>query len=165
MVAEYQRRQLRPGKNMDKLADSMVTHINSGLQWHNLSLGQTCMPRSSEKSLKLSLYEWTSYAFIRSTTEIYWGKRIFEREPNLLQTYSIWERTNWKFVFQLPRLFSQDMYSARDRLVAAFTAYFELPQNKRTDVAWFVPIAEAEMRDIGLSEIDLGRAHMLQHWA
>ena len=57
------------------------------------------------------------------------------------------------------------MYTARDKLVNAFTAYFKLPQAERADAAWFVPIAEAEMRDIGLDESDLGRAHMLQHWA
>ena len=165
MVAEYQRRQLRPGKNLETLAKSIVHHVSGLLQWHNLSIGQTHVSQSSEKSLSLSLIEWTTYAFIRSTTEIYWGKRIFETDPSLLQTYTTWERTSWKYVFQVPRLFSQDMYFARDKLVDAFAAYFRIPQAERTDAAWFVPIAEAEMRDIGLDESDLGRAHMLQHWA
>ncbi|KAG6990987.1 hypothetical protein G7Y79_00059g091720 [Physcia stellaris] len=57
------------------------------------------------------------------------------------------------------------MYSARDKLVNTFATYFRLPQAERTNAAWFVSIAEAEMRDIGLDERDLGRAHMLQHWA
>lgn len=165
MVSEYQRRQLRPGKNFETLAKSMINHINGLLQWQSLSVGQKSIRRGSEKSLSLSLMEWTTYAFIRSTTEIYWGKRLLETDPSLLETYTTWEKTSWKYVFQVPRLFSQDMYTARDKLVNAFTAYFKLPQAERADAAWFVPIAEAEMRDIGLDESDLGRAHMLQHWA
>lgn len=165
MVAEYQRRQLRPGKNLESLAKSMIKHIDDLLRWQNLDVGQTRVLPCSDQWLTLSLIDWTSHTFIRSTTEAYWGKKLFEIDPDLLQTYNIWERTSWKYVFQIPRLFSQDMYNARDKLVDAFTAYFRLPQAERAETAWFVPIAEAEMRDIGLGERDLGRAHMLQHWA
>ena len=165
MVAEYQRRQLRPGKHLEILAKSMINHVDCLLQWQSLAVGQTSIRPSSDQWLTLSLIDWTTHTFIRSTTETYWGKKILEINPDLLRTYTIWERTSWKYVFQIPRLFSQDMYSARDKLVNTFATYFRLPQAERTNAAWFVPIAEAEMRDIGLDEHDLGRAHMLQHWA
>lgn len=165
MVAEYQRRQLRPGKNFESLARSVIDHIDGLLQWHNLSTGQTRVQRGGEKSLHLSLIEWTSHVFISSTTEKFWGKSILEMDPGLLEAYAIWEKANWKYVFQIPRFLARDMYIARDRLINALTAYFGLPQSQRADAAWFVPTAEAEMRDIGLEDRDLGRAHMLQHWA
>ena len=165
MFMDYHRRQLRPGIHGEVMAKSMINRVSGLLQWHNLSNGQTCTRPSSEKSLNLSLIEWTSYVFIHSITEVYWGRKIFEADPGLLETYVTWERANWKYVFQIPRYFSRDMYLARDRLVDAFTAYFRLPQVERADVAWFIPVAEAEMRDIGLDHHDLGRAHMLQHWA
>ena len=165
MVSEYQRRQLRPGANMEKLAASMVKHIDGMLRWDNLLHGQAYDRQSSGAAVNLSLIEWTSHAFIYSTTDMYWGKRIFEVDPTILETYTTWEKTNWKYVFQIPRLFSRDMYDARDKLVDAFTRYFSSPKSERIDAAWFVPIAEREMRDIGSSDRDLGRAHMLQHWA
>ena len=165
MFAEYQRRQLRPGSKLETMTGPMIDHVNSLLQWQNLSTGQTRTRPSSDKTLSLSLIEWTTYTFIHSLTMVYWGNKIFESDPSLLQTYTTWERTYWKYVFQLPRCFSRDMYHARDKLVNAFIAYFKLPQAERADVAWFTPIAEAELRDIGLDDRDLGRAHMLQHWA
>ena len=165
MVAEYQRRQLRPGKHLDSLAKSVINYINGILRWQSLNAGQTRKLPSSDQWLTLSLIDWTSHTFIRSTTEAYWGKKLFEIDPDLLQTYTIWEKNSWKYVFQIPRMFSQDMYNARDKLVNAFADYFKLPQAERADTAWFVPTAEAEMRDIGLGDRDLGRAHMLQHWA
>ena len=165
MVAEYQRRQLRPGKQLDVLAESVVQRVSDLLQWQNLSLGQAGVTRGSDNECNLNLFDWTTQVFISTTTEVYWGKKLLEIEPDLLQTYTTWESTSWKFVFQIPRRFSQDMYQARDKLVNAFATYFKLPQADRTDVAWFVPTAEAEMRDIGLEEPELGRAHMLQYWA
>ncbi|KAL8824243.1 MAG: hypothetical protein Q9191_005191 [Dirinaria sp. TL-2023a] len=165
MFAEYQRRQLRPGEKLDIIAEKMVKQVSDLLQWQNLNLDQPDVVERSASQQNLSLISWTTQTFIRTTTEVYWGGKLFEIEPELLHTYRIWENTAWKYVFQIPQLFSRDMYQARDKLVNAFTAYFKLAQAERKDVAWFVPTAEAEMRDIGLDESDLGRAHMLQHWA
>ncbi|KAL8956257.1 MAG: hypothetical protein Q9183_006362, partial [Haloplaca sp. 2 TL-2023] len=117
------------------------------------------------RSMKISLFDLTSHIFIRSLTECYWGKKIFDLEPDLLNTFTTWEETNWKYVYQLPRFLSRDMYTARDSLVDAFTRYFGLPEKERKDANWFIPRAEKEMRDVGIEDHDLGRAHMLQHWA
>ncbi|KAL8731564.1 MAG: hypothetical protein Q9181_004257, partial [Wetmoreana brouardii] len=165
MMMEYHRRQLRPGDHMEILSRSMTDHIQKKVTWEGLEESQIGISQGSESSSKISLYELTSHGFIRSLTEIYWGKRIFETDPNLLQTFALWEKTNWKYVYQIPHFLSHDMYRARDRLIEAFTRYFGLPRSQRSDAAWFIPRAEAEMRDIGLDDQDLGRAHILQHWA
>lgn len=57
------------------------------------------------------------------------------------------------------------MYAAKDQLVNAFAAYFSLPNGERTDANYFVKTAEEELRDIGFNDHDLGKVHMLQHWA
>ncbi|KAL8784501.1 MAG: hypothetical protein Q9213_003938 [Squamulea squamosa] len=165
MMMEYHRRQLRPGDHMEIMSRSMIDHIQGRVTWEGLKESQIGISQGSESSSKISLYELTSHVFIRSLTEIYWGKRIFEMDPNFLQIFAVWEKTNWKYVYQIPRLLSRDMYRARDRLIEAFTRYFSLPKSQRSDAAWFIPRAEAEMRDIGLDDRDLGRAHMLQNWA
>ncbi|KAL8738485.1 MAG: hypothetical protein Q9181_000741 [Wetmoreana brouardii] len=165
MMMEYHRRQLRSGDHMEILSRSMTDHIQRKVTWEGLEESQIGISRGSESSSKISLYELTSHVFNRSLTEIYWGKKIFETDPNLLQTFALWEKTNWKYVYQIPHLLSRDMYRARDQLIEAFTRYFGLPKSQRSDAAWFIPRAEAEMRDTGLDDRDLGRAHMLQHWA
>ncbi|KAL9598806.1 MAG: hypothetical protein Q9179_003777 [Wetmoreana sp. 5 TL-2023] len=165
MMMEYHRRQLRPGEKLEILSSSMIDHIERMIQWGNLQKSRTGICRDAASSTWLSLYEMTSHVFIRSLTEIYWGKSIFQVDPNLLATFAIWERTNWKYVYQIPQFWSRDMYRVRDQLIEAFTAYFSLPKSQRSDATWFIPHAESEMRDIGLDDRDLGRVHMLQHWA
>lgn len=109
--------------------------------------------------------DWTSEVFISTTTKLYWGKSLLEIEPNLLHIFRQWEETNWKYVFQLPRCLSKDTYAARDGLVGALTKYFHLPRERRSDTAYFVKMAESELRDIALDEREIARIHMLQMWA
>ena len=71
IFAEYQRRQLGPGDRLETMTRSMIDHINGPLLWYYLSSGQTRTRRSSEKSLSLSLIEWTTYTFIHSLTKVY----------------------------------------------------------------------------------------------
>ena len=113
----------------------MINHIDGLIRWQSLVVGQTRILPCSDQWLTLSLIDWTSHTFNRSTTEAYWGKKLLEIDPDLVQTYTIWERTSWKYVFQIPRLLSQDMYNARDKLVNAFTAYFRLTQAERSEAA------------------------------
>ncbi|KAL8767545.1 MAG: hypothetical protein Q9209_005962 [Squamulea sp. 1 TL-2023] len=149
----------------EMMMESVIDDIQRRITWERLKESQISISQESKSSSKISLYELTSHTFIRSLTEIYWGKEIFEVDPNFLQIFALWEKTNWKYVNQIPHFLSRDMYRTRDRLIEAFTRYFSLPKSQRSDTAWFIPRAEAEMRDIGLDDRDLGRAHMLQNWA
>ncbi|KAL8871898.1 MAG: hypothetical protein Q9174_002367 [Haloplaca sp. 1 TL-2023] len=172
MMMEYHHRQLRPGEQLEILSSSMLGHIQERLIWERLGETQSTgiisnsgASRCNDGTMNISLFDLTSHIFINSLTECYWGKKIFVLEPDLLSTFTTWEETNWKYVYQLPRFLSRDMYAARDRLIGAFTRYFALPKSERKDANWFIPRAEKEMRDVGIGDEDLGRAHMLQHWA
>ena len=164
MVEEYQFHQLLPGEKLDKIATTFVTHVNEKIRWELLQKQCASLDPSSD-ALTLSLMDWTADVFLHTTTEIYWGKSIWKVAPNLIQSFLKWEETNWKYVFQLPKFLSRDMYAAKDQLVDAFARYFRQPSSERGDATYFVKTAENELRDIGFDDSDLGKANMLQHWA
>lgn len=165
MVEDYQIRQLLPGKHLDELANKFIRCLNRTVCWQHLSTAPPYVQESSPTSVRISSMDWTSNVFIDTTTELYWGKSLSKANPRLLKSFLRWEKTNWKNVFQLPRFLSEDMYAAKDQLVNAFAAYFSLPNGERTDANYFVKAAEEELRDIGFNDQDLGKVHMLQHWA
>lgn len=165
MVEEYQHHQLLPGEKMDKIAKTFVGYVDESLRWQKLQKRSPFISESSSDAVTLSLMDWTADVFLHTTTEIYWGKSIWEIAPNLIETFLAWEETTWKYVFQLPRFLSRDMYAAKDQLVDAFTAYFGQPSNKREDATYFVKTAEEELRDIAFDDNDIGKVNMLQHWA
>lgn len=165
MVEIYQFHQLLPGERLDQISIPFVDFLDKKLRVEHLQRNCPYVLESSLDSIKISVIDWTSDVFIRTTTEIYWGKSIWKVAPNLFESFLTWEKTSWKYIFQLPRFLSEDMYAARAQLVDAFTAYFGQPKNKRADCNYFVQAAEEELRDVAIDEHDIAKVQMLQHWA
>ena len=165
MIEEYQFHQLLPGERLDQIIKPFVDLIDQKLRSEYLWNACPYVLETSPDAIKISMIDWTSDVFIRAITEIYWGKSIWKVAPGLMESFLAWERTSWKYIFQLPRFLSEDMYAARTQLVDAFTAYFGQPKEKREDANYFVKAAEEELRDIAIDEHDIGKIHMLQHWA
>ena len=165
MIEKYEHHQLLPGKHMNDVSQLFLTQVSDRLRWENLTRDHVYVRERQADGVTVSLIDWTSDVFIRATTEAYWGRSIWTVAPNLIDSFRQWEATTWKYVFQLPRIFGKDMYTARDQLIGAFTAYFGQSAMLRQDTSYFVRAAEAELRDIGFGDVDIGRTHMLQHWA
>ena len=165
MVVEYERRQLLPGPNLDRLAAVLLEHITKITSQNYLDMERPFVLERDTDSVQVNLMEWTSHSIIHAMTEIYWGQAIFQAEPDIVPAFMRWEALTWKYVFQLPRFISKDMYASRDQLIGAFAKYFSIAKADRKDTNWFVSTSEAELRDIGLDDRDVGRVHMLQHWA
>ena len=165
MIVKYQHRQLLPGEKMNEISKLFVEQITDRLRWENVCRGPDYIQERRGDSVTLSLIHWTSDVFIRTTTEAYWGKSIWSVAPSLIEHFLNWEATTWKYVFQLPHFLSREMYRARDQLIGAFTRYYGQPDHLRSDTAYFVPTAEAELRDIAFDDGEIAKVHMLQHWA
>lgn len=165
MVEEYQMHQLLPGGKLEDVAKMFVKQLDRAVCWQGLTANSPHVLESSPESVKVFLLGWTEQVFISITTEIFWGKSIWKISPGLIDTFLKWENTTWKYVFQLPRFLSKDMYTARDQLIDAFTNYYGQANGNRADANWYVNKAEAEYRDLSFNDHDLAKVNMLQHWA
>ena len=163
-MSEYHTQQLLPGEKLDTMTQKFLSYVDERLRWQELYASKHCILESSSDSVKLSLMDWTADVFIRASTEIYWGKSIWKVAPNLIDAYLQWEETSWKYVFQLPRFFSRDMYAAKDQLLDGFAAYFGQQKDKREDATYFVTMTEEELRGLAFSDHDVGKVNMLQYW-
>ena len=165
MIADFQHRQLLPGENLDNISRQFISYLNKLVSWQEINSNHPYVLRSSSHSVQISLMEWTAHIFINTNSELYWGKSLSEVAPHLTNSFMRWEETNWKYVFQLPRFLSKDMYAAKDQLVDGFRDYFAQSQEKRSDASFFAKAAERELRDISFTDYDIGKIHMLHHWA
>ncbi|KAF7897891.1 uncharacterized protein EAF01_008857 [Botrytis porri] len=95
----------------------------------------------------------------------YYGLKIFETNPNLLQTMMSWEATNWKLMYRLPDFMARDMINARSEFIDTLCKYFETPNKDRSDALYFVTAMEEEMRAAGLSDRETAGIYMLHLWA
>lgn len=165
MIADFQHRQLLPGENLDNISRRFISRLDEIVSWQELKSNHPYVLQSSPDLVKVSLMEWTAHAFINTNSEIYWGKSLAQIAPYLTKSFIKWEERNWKYLFQLPRFISKDMYAARNQLVDGFRDYFAQPQEKRTGANFFVTAAEKELRDISFDDYDIAKIHMLHYWA
>ncbi|KAI3324249.1 hypothetical protein HD806DRAFT_534565 [Xylariaceae sp. AK1471] len=121
--------------------------------------------KQSTKGVTVSLLRLCMDIFLRGTATAFLGNKIWEVNPNLLDSFMVWERTNWKYMFQMPNIVSGDMLEAREDIINSFVAYLGIPREERSDSNDFVKSVEAMMRDISCSEQDMARVFMLHFWA
>ncbi|KAI0186879.1 cytochrome P450 [Xylaria flabelliformis] len=165
MINEYHRRQTKPGELFnDLLHKRTITQIHEALQAISDGTSRSIMEQSGDR-VTISLLQLCTELFLRGTTTSFLGNKIWEVNPDLLDSFMVWERTNWKYMFQLPDIISGDMLQARDDIIDSFTRYLCIPQEDRRDSNYFVKSIETMMRDVGCSEQDMARVLMLHFWA
>jgi hypothetical protein len=165
MFNDYHRAQLQPGVNFDDLLHNRtIPGIERTLQF-DASLDHPAVLARSKDGVTISLLALCNELFVRGTSEAFLGKAIFMVNPNLLNAFRRWERTNWKYMFQMPTFMSRDMIAAKEEIIDTFVDYFRLPYAERSDCNQFVRASEKLARDIGLCELDRAKLFMLHFWA
>lgn len=167
MIEEYHSQQLLPGGRLDQIGTIFVERLSDRVRWpsHNFSCNHSYVLEASSESVTLDVLGWTTHTIIHALTELYYGKLMLEIAPDLIKPFHKWEQTKWKFLFQLPRFMSEDMYAAKGQLNDYFLAYFNQPEEQRDDANHFVKSVETELRACGLDNEEIAKINMLHHWA
>ncbi|KAM0161258.1 hypothetical protein ACHAPG_002461 [Botrytis cinerea] len=164
MTSEYHRQQLLTAANAENLVQRIVPSLEKSLSWNILRQHPACV-RTSGDSITLSLWEWCNEVIIKSSATAYYGNKLFDINPNLLQAMMSWEATNWKLMYKLPDFMARDMIDARSEFIDTLCKYFETPKKDRSDALYFVKAMEEEMRAAGLGDREGAGIHMLHLWA
>jgi cholesterol 7alpha-monooxygenase len=165
MIIMLHQQQLHTGPRLDRLVrEKVIAGILERLDFGR-NPSRDAILAKTDTAYTVSLLKLCVDVFIGGTTEIFLGKTIWVVQPELLKWFMDWEHTNWKFLFQLPAILSRDMVAARGELVTTFTGYCQLPEGQRGDRSFFVKELEKMLREVGLSDEDMGNVMMLHYWA
>ncbi|KAI9844750.1 MAG: hypothetical protein M1837_005283 [Sclerophora amabilis] len=159
---ENYKAQLHPGAKLDTLQDRFLGSIDESLRWQNIS--HNVVRSSSQETKIVSLLGWCSEVLIDSATRAFFGPRLLQIEPNLLQSSIDFDDNSWKFNYQIPRFLAKETYTAKDRITVALEKYFNLPEEEREESAWMIQALEMDMRKVGLDEQQLASMIMVLHW-
>jgi hypothetical protein len=164
MVAELHHQQLRNGPHLDalmknKLLPSLFSRLDFSKPSHPALLSH------SERSVVVSLLELCVDLFITEETKAYFGPALLKNSPDLVKHFMTWEYVNWKFIYLLPDIFAGDMLSSKSYMTTAFTNYYKLTRSERSDSVFFVTALEDMLREVGLSDRELGQFTLLHYWA
>ena len=149
---DYYREQLLPGPQLDILWEQVLSDIASSIHWDNLPGSRF---NRAETSRSLSLLEWTSDVLLRSVVKGFFGDRLLQMDPHLLQNFAAFDKESWKLTYKLPRGVAKDMYDAKDKMVRSVKAYLQLPQDQRSEATWLIKKLEVEAGKANIDVQDL----------
>lgn len=157
--------QLFPGENLTFLETRFYEFFDKHL--HMKKLIGTCPYAISKapEAIVLPLTQWCSDFFVRSGQTAYFGPKLEEIDPNLTDSFIIFDELSYQVIYQYPRVLAKKMLASRDRVLSGLKQYLQLPRDQRREEAWFVEAMESEMRAIGMSAEDMAIATMTIYWA
>ncbi|KAF2686658.1 hypothetical protein K458DRAFT_386619 [Lentithecium fluviatile CBS 122367] len=142
-----------------KLLPALFKHMNF------MKHGSSAITRRSGRSVVVSLNDLCVDLFVTQETEEHWDPSLLKHSPDLIGAFMNWKYTSWKFMSQLPSLFSKDMLMAKNAITGAFVTYYGLPRSERREAVYFVTALEEMLREAGLTEDEMGKFTLLQYWA
>ncbi|KAF2652996.1 hypothetical protein K491DRAFT_706121 [Lophiostoma macrostomum CBS 122681] len=164
MTIELHHQQLHAGSRLDSLMrDKMLPIIFKKLDTET-PMNQAVLSRSDDSAV-ISLHDLCVDTFITAETEAYFGPALLQRSPDLIMAFLDWEYCSWKFLFMLPDILAPDMVTAKTKISNAFADYYRQPRSERPGSVYFVEALEDMLREIGLTEAEMGMVTLLHYWA
>jgi hypothetical protein len=158
--------QLFPGDQnlLGVVGESFTRYFEKNLTVESLTERTRYIKRTGVDSMELSMNTWTSDIFANAGQEAYFGQLLREIDPELTWTFLTFDSLTWQVLYRYPRVLCGKMLRARNKMIVAMEKYFARPQSERTDVAWFTPAFENEVRKLDVNNHDLAAMMMTIYW-
>ncbi|KAH8700864.1 putative cytochrome P450 [Talaromyces proteolyticus] len=165
IAMEYFRRELSPGEPLDRFVDEAALPAILKAFDFGRTHAHSAILHNNGDSLVVSLEHLCIEALINGVIDTYYGPSLRKVNPDFVHSFMMWERVNWKYIFQLPGFLSKDMLDAKSDLVDTFVTYFEMDRAERGCGNFFVDSVEDTLREAGMGNEEVGRIFFLHSWA
>lgn len=156
--------QLHPGPKLDELQAAFLDRIDAHLHFDHISRRITPFSRESQRKV-VSLFDWTSEVLLYAATRAFFGDTLLDEiQPDLLDSFFVFDDESWKLNYQYPRLAAKKMYAAKDKATTAFERYFSLPRSSRPGAAWVIMTLEDDMRSLGMDTQQIASMIFMIYW-
>ncbi|MCJ1465970.1 hypothetical protein MMC07_004589, partial [Pseudocyphellaria aurata] len=149
-------------QSLNNLHDDLVRHIDESMQWNRLSAKYTRFSNADERDI--SLLGWCRDSMINAATRSYFDEALLQIEPNLSQIVFDFDTETCGSIAKYPHRLGNFSSAAKQKGIAAFTAYLKLSKVQRAGEAQFVRDLEEEYRRLGLDEENLASLMMIVYW-
>lgn len=149
-------------QSLNSLHDDFVRHIDESMRWSRLSAKYTRYFNADERDI--SLLGWCREVMINAATRSYFDKALLQIEPNLSQIVFDFDTETCGSIAKYPHTLGNFSSAAKQKGIAAFTAYLKLSKVQRAGEAQFVRDLEEEYRRLGLDEENLASLMMIVYW-
>ena len=151
---------------LEALTATMLRCLTQNLAHQDYKKAMLCSSADlmGKGSQFISLNQWCAEVVINSSQKAYFGDCLSEIEPHLSQAFVDFDTRGWQLIYHYPRCFSKEMHAAKDKVVHALAAYFDLPPARKKDAALTIQLYETGTRELGLTSQEMGALMMSLFW-
>ncbi|KAB8300568.1 hypothetical protein EYC80_000726 [Monilinia laxa] len=159
------KRQLLPGTKLDVINISLNGWIDRHLEWNDVKARYLTLCPTGDRIRHLSLSAFCSDVLIEAVTKTFFGKVIYDIEPELSGALLGFNTDAWMLVFKYPHGKNSRLGKARKKILAAFNKISRLPSSDRADQAWLIQSSMSELEANGIDHEDRAALALMIYWA
>lgn len=156
-------RQVLGGEPLEEITRTFVGHLEPSMRFNHLSKDWILASRDNERVISLS--RWALESINDAATDTFFGVSLRKLLPSITQVFNQYDQNSWMLLYKYPEFLAKAATRPRDKLVATFFEYFNLPDEEIKDSNKFVTEHREEHRHAGLSDEDSAKIMFLLYWA
>lgn len=157
------KRQLLPGKNLDHFSEKLLRYISESLRWETVSARYPLLHPGSAN--RLSLKDFCAEVLVDAITRTFFGDRIYEVESELVQNLLDFNDDAWMLIFKYPQSSASKLSKARQKILRAFVAYMQSPEEMRSERAWMIERVMEDQKVVDMGDQDRAALLLMIYWA
>ncbi|KAL8924172.1 MAG: hypothetical protein Q9172_002794 [Xanthocarpia lactea] len=158
---DFFKQQLHAGEHYDYMLDKYTKSFESLLRPKHLC--PTLAEKEANKEKHVSLIHWTRDNFMEVSTEILFGEKIKDTDPDLIQNFLAFDDENWKLWYKWPG--GGAMQKAKEKVIGSLERYLKWPRGERAAAAYLMQMIENSQRALDISDRDIATNLMMMYWA
>ncbi|KAF2682031.1 cytochrome P450, partial [Lentithecium fluviatile CBS 122367] len=149
--------QMHPGDKLEYVQRRLLGFIDKSLLWERLRGRMVHKDGDAERIV--SLYTWSEMVIVDAQTRAFFDEVLFEKCPELLAQFQIYEDESWKLPMDLPSFATKDLRSSKSAIEKGLRQYLRIPQEQRPNDSWIIKTLCEDMVNLGLDETQ--KVHVL----
>jgi hypothetical protein len=142
--------QMHPVDKLDFVQKRLLGFIDDLLVWDRLR-GRMVL-QDGEQERVVSLYSWSEMVIVDAQTRAFFDEALYEKCPDLLAYFQIYEDESWKLPMDLPDFATKALRSSKISIEKGLRQYLRLSKDKRPNDSWLITTLCEDMDRLGLEE-------------
>jgi hypothetical protein len=164
LAHEHQAEQTR-GLELKSLAQHISKFLETKLTSDStLTRGSSTFHTTHNGTHCISLKAFAVQNIIHGVQHGYFGPRLLDIDPKILETLIEFDDLSWKAWFHYPWFMRRRLDHLADSLRSSLQVYFQIPPEERKASAWFTHKLEEEFHSAGLHDSDFNALMLFFYW-
>ena len=162
LKSDFYHTQLLPGKNFCEIQERFLRLISDAVTLD--SLAKVDLLSFTENASTVHLYKMCQRVFVKAGLKAFFGERILNGSPQLLQDFIDFDDNNWMVFYNWKGPGAQAMHKPKARVLNILEDWLKLPKTERSGAAWLIETMEESQRQLGMDDRDIAVVLMMLMW-